>query len=51
MLSNESTTQALTIRRGDEAIIKITQHVEEIGVSSIVIGELLSGFDSGSKTV
>ena len=34
-------------KRGNEAIFEIIQHVQEIGISSIVIGELLSGFDYG----
>lgn len=35
--------------RGDTDIIRTLQHVAQIGISSISIGELLSGFRSGSK--
>lgn len=37
-------------KRGDEAIIEIIQHAEQIGMSPIVLGELLGGFDYGSKS-
>lgn len=37
-------------KHGDEAIIEIIQHVEKIGMSPIVLGELLGGFDHGSKS-
>jgi predicted nucleic acid-binding protein len=37
-------------KRGEEAIIEIMQSVEKIGMSPIVLGELLGGFDHGSKS-
>lgn len=35
--------------RGDADTIHTLQHVAQIGISSISIGELLSGFRAGSK--
>lgn len=35
--------------RGDQAVINILQKAEVIGLSSISIGELFSGFKGGSK--
>jgi len=35
--------------RGDADTISTLQHVAQIGISSISIGELLSGFRAGSK--
>ena len=37
-------------KRGDEAIIEIIRHIEIIGISPIVLGELLGGFEHGKKT-
>ncbi len=37
-------------KRGNEEVIEIIQHVEKIGVSPIVLGELLGGFDNGAKS-
>ena len=37
-------------KRGDQAILEILQYAETIGISPIVLGELLSGFDHGSKS-
>jgi tRNA(fMet)-specific endonuclease VapC len=38
-----------SFKRNEEAIIEIIQHAELISISPIVIGELLAGFDGGSK--
>ena len=35
--------------RGDSGAISILQEVSQIGITSISIGELLSGFKAGSK--
>lgn len=37
-------------KREDHAIVEIIQHAEKIGISPIVIGELLGGFDNGTKS-
>jgi len=36
-------------KRGNEEIIRIIQHAETIGISPVVLGELLGGFDHGNK--
>ncbi len=36
---------------GHEDIIAVIQHVQTIGLSPIVLGELLSGFEMGSKII
>jgi tRNA(fMet)-specific endonuclease VapC len=36
-------------KRGEKDIIEIIQHSEKIGISPIVLGELLGGFDHGNK--
>ena len=33
----------------NKSIVEIIQHAEVIAMSSVVLGELLSGFDNGSK--
>lgn len=38
-----------SFKRNEAAIIEITQHAELIGISPIVIGELLAGFEGGTK--
>lgn len=38
-----------SFKRNEPAIIEIIQHAELIGISPIVIGELIAGFDGGSK--
>ena len=35
--------------KGDQAVIQILQKAEEIGISSISIGELISGFKGGRR--
>ena len=35
--------------KGDEEVISILQKVNKIGISSVSIGELISGFKGGSK--
>ena len=43
-------TNAYTaFKLGDKDIIEILQQTEEIGISPIVLGELLGGFEYGSK--
>src|SRR5262245_38260091 len=37
------------LKRGDPAICEIFQYAEVIALSPIVLGELLFGFDNGSK--
>lgn len=37
------------LKRGDSAIVEIIQYAEIVGISPIVIGELLFGFDNGNK--
>lgn len=39
-----------SFKRGDESIFEIIQHAETLAISPIVIGELLSGFECGTKT-
>lgn len=36
-------------KRGDSEIIEIIQCAEQIGISPIVLGELLGGFENGGK--
>lgn len=38
-----------SFKRNETAIIEIVQHAEWIGISPVVIGELIAGFDGGSK--
>lgn len=38
-------------KRGDRDAVEILRRVETIGVSTIVLGELLSGFAAGSREV
>lgn len=38
-----------SFKRNEAAIIEIVQHAELICISPIVIGELIAGFDGGSK--
>ena len=37
-------------KRGNQEIIEIVQNAEKIGVSPIVLGELLGGFDFGTQS-
>ncbi|MGV3740478.1 MAG: hypothetical protein ACO1N3_04220 [Gammaproteobacteria bacterium] len=34
---------------GDTSIIEVIRHAEVIGISPIVLGELLGGFECGTK--
>lgn len=44
-------TNAYTaFKQGNEEVIEVIQTAEIIGISPVVLGELLSGFDIGSKT-
>jgi predicted nucleic acid-binding protein len=36
-------------KRGDQAAVEIFRHVERIGISAIVLGELLAGFAAGNR--
>ena len=36
-------------KMGHEEVIKILQHADHIGMSTIVLGELLAGFSIGSR--
>lgn len=38
-----------SFKRNEADIVQIIQHAETIGISPIVIGELLAGFDGGNK--
>lgn len=38
-----------SFKRNERAIVEIIQHAESISISPIVIGELMVGFDGGSK--
>jgi len=38
-----------SFKRNEAAIIEVVQHAELICISPIVIGELIAGFDGGSK--
>jgi len=35
--------------KGDDAVIRIIRKIGQIGISTISIGELLSGFKNGSR--
>lgn len=37
-------------KRGEPSVIEVIQYAENLAISPIVLGELLSGFDCGSKT-
>ena len=39
-----------SFKRGDSSILKIIQYAEILAMSPIVIGELLSGFECGTRT-
>lgn len=43
------TNAYVALKKGDMAMIEIIQHAEIIAMSPIVLGELLSGFECGSK--
>ncbi len=38
-----------SFKRADPSIIEVVQHAEIIGITPIVIGELLAGFDGGNR--
>jgi predicted nucleic acid-binding protein len=38
------------LKRADSAMVEIFQYAEVIGISPVVIGELLFGFDNGNKS-
>lgn len=44
------TNSYVAFKRGDVSLLEIIQHVEILGISPIVLGELLSGFECGNKT-
>ncbi len=37
-------------KRGDTSIFEVIQHAEILAISPVVLGELLSGFESGNRT-
>jgi predicted nucleic acid-binding protein len=39
----------VAFKRGEASILHVIQHTEVIGISPIVLGELLSGFECGNK--
>lgn len=43
------TNAYVSFKRNDADIFEIVQHAEWIGISPIVIGELIAGFEGGSK--
>lgn len=44
------TNAYVSFKKGEPAVIEIIQHAEILAVSPVVIGELLSGFELGSRT-
>jgi len=44
------TNAYVAFKHGEESIIEVIKYAEVIGMSPIVLGELLGGFDCGSKT-
>lgn len=44
------TNAYVAFKKNDKAILEIVQHAEVIGISPIVIGELMAGFDGGNKS-
>ncbi len=44
------TNAYVAFKRGDSEAIEILRHARTIGISSIVMGELLSGFAAGTRT-
>lgn len=43
------TNAYVAFKRGDSSMIEMIQHSEILGISPIVLGELLGGFDYGNK--
>lgn len=43
------TNAYVSFKKNEAAVIEIVQHAELIGISPIVIGELIAGFDNGRK--
>jgi len=44
------TNAYVAFKREDTAVLEVVRHAETIGISPIVLGELLSGFECGNKT-
>ena len=44
------TNAYVAFKRGEPSILEIIQYAEILAISPIVLGELLSGFECGSKT-
>lgn len=44
------TNAYVAFKRGESPVIEIIQHAETLGISPIVLGELLAGFECGNKT-
>lgn len=43
------TNAYVAFKRGETAVLEVIQHAEILGISPIVLGELLSGFECGNK--
>ena len=43
------TNAYVAFKRGEQAILEVMQLAEVIGVSPIMLGELLAGFEGGNK--
>lgn len=44
------TNTYVSFKRGESSVVEVMQNAETLGISAIVIGELLSGFECGNKT-
>ena len=44
------TNAYVAFKRGEISAVEVIQHAEILGVSPIVLGELISGFECGTKT-
>lgn len=43
------TNAYVAFKRGEDSIVEVIRHAETIAISPIVLGELLGGFECGSK--
>lgn len=44
------TNAYVAFKRGEDSILEVIQYAETLAISSIVLGELLGGFECGNKT-
>jgi predicted nucleic acid-binding protein len=44
------TNAYVAFKRGEDSILEVMQHAEVLGISPVVLGELLGGFVCGNKT-